>query len=49
MINEGIREARQEGELRDERMELQEVRQKEAELEQRIKLLEQQQQVKPSY
>ena len=49
VINEGIREARQEGELRDERMELQEVRQKEAELEQRIKLLEQQQQVKPSY
>eukprot|EP00563_Minutocellus_polymorphus_P019677 CAMPEP_0197718184 /NCGR_PEP_ID=MMETSP1434-20131217/2439_1 /TAXON_ID=265543 /ORGANISM="Minutocellus polymorphus, Strain CCMP3303" /LENGTH=169 /DNA_ID=CAMNT_0043302809 /DNA_START=234 /DNA_END=743 /DNA_ORIENTATION=- len=45
VVNEGIREARQEGELRDERMELQEVRQREGELEQRIKLLEQQQQM----
>lgn len=42
VINEGVREARQESELRDERMELEQVRQREADLEQRIKFLEQQ-------
>jgi hypothetical protein len=49
VINEGIREARQESELRDERVELEQVRQREAEMEQRIKLLEQQQQMQQKY
>ena len=42
-INENIREARQEGELRDEQIELATVRQREAKLGQRMKLLGQQQ------
>ena len=44
VINENIREARQEGELRDERIELATVRQREAKSGQRMKLLGQQQQ-----
>ena len=46
VINENIREARQEGELRDERIELATVRQREAKSGQRMKLLGQQQMLK---